>query len=364
MSENGLLLTKTNLMCNDKSKNQNKSRLTSRKSKKWKKNSKVQDAIKLQSNMSDQKSSDISDRTKKYADNSIADDLKDLSLDDKLERRAQRFKNEETTSKDRNDYGYVSRGEDFRLQRSPKEQELFFKSILFSFVNYCNANTSSELHDDLRNFVEEENIMIGNVESQEVSIASILESLRKLREALISLKPNEFTKKVFLFSVRLSSSMGYFQTFVPSIMHLLQFQNYNLLSELELQEISTLLVLYISHFNQDNSKALRYYFRYLKEYDDQRTLMVLRSWIMNDYYTWIRLYNSEIDSCRASVMKLGLPIVLQTMTSCVSKSYYSMGFKDFENSLLPNNVTFDNLVENYNLAWRKEASVIIFRDRK
>lgn len=187
-------------------------------------------------------------------------------------------------------------------------------------------------------------------------------SLRKLREALLSTKANSFTKNVYLFSVRISSVIGHYQTYVPSILYLLEDKHQHLLSESERQEIATLLVLHEAHFTQENVKALKLYFKYLDGVDT-KTLQILKAWIAKDYYTWIKLYNTETDAAKVVIMKLGLGLMVHHINCCFKVSYYTFSLKDFVNIYLPSGYGITDFIDLYNLDWKIIGENLMIKER-
>jgi hypothetical protein len=290
----------------------------------------------------------------------------ELADEEKLKLRRNRFsgdnKNFNSTS---NQYGYVSRGEDNRLQKSHKERLNFFSHIVSSFIRYSNENTSSDLSRDFDRFINRNDIPPESDDPGILDIPtidSILNNLRKLREALLHERATEFIKKVFLFSIRVAVNMGHYQTYIPSITYLLHSHNSLLLEDTEKQEIATILVLHTAHFNGENSKALQLYFKYV-DTSEIKTLKILKSWINNDYYNWIQYYNSETDNGKAFLMKFGLPHMARHMVNSISKSYFSFKLKDFEDNYLPNGSSYTQLSDKYKINWKLENDTIVVRER-
>lgn len=286
--------------------------------------------------------------------------------EEKMRRRANRFNNDnEKYNSTKNQYGYISRGEDNRLQRSNKDRVEFFNSIVSSFIRYANKQTSSSLSKDFDKLINKSGILPLSLNTSDLepsTIDSTLTNLRKLREALLHEKTDQFSKKVFLFSIRVAVNIGHYQTYVPSIMHLLHPNNSLLLSDLEKQEISTLLVLHIAHFNHENSKALHLYFKYINK-AEIKTLQILKSWINGDYYDWILFYNSETDNGKASIMKFGLDHMVSHMVKSITKSYFTFNLQDFEAHYLPNGSSYTELCEKYKTNWKLDHSSIVVRER-
>ncbi|CAH6722271.1 hypothetical protein CLIB1444_08S05688 [[Candida] jaroonii] len=258
------------------------------------------------------------------------------------------------------EYGFVSRGEDDRLQRSSKEREKFFDKIIRKFIAYCESNDTSTLSKELKRFTEDHQ---SDEKIKNVTMDSILSSLRKLRESMINGKCDKFTVKVFLFSIRISANIGHYQTYLPSIHFLLQQQDQELLQKPEKREIVTLLILHLSHFSKNNLKAFKEYFEYFKDEEDPTLLRTLKSWSTKDCFNWIRLYNNENDSAKSTIMRFGINAIIERMIQTINVSYFHLDL-DYLNRSLPNGITFDNLQKNHNVTWKVEGKNLIIRERK
>lgn len=347
------------------------------------------------------------------------DSINDTS---RLQKRSERFQNDKKST--RTEYGFVSRGEDSRLQRSEEERHVFFDSILRQFVEYCETN--SDVGFDLERWTREEfgkrgessveenedkeelNPVQGdkstessddtekakNKETQTArttdprrqgllrsvfaakgiskpkgassspkspTIDSILVSLRKLREALLHLLPDDFSRRVFLFSVRVSAPVGHYQTYVPSIHYLLR--RGSGISALERREMALLLVLHVSHVNGDNSHAFRVFYRYLDRTADMKTLVILESWIHGEYSVWVRMYNAEADPATAAIMAVGVRKVVTHMAACITRAYFNVLVIALE-EWLPRGVTIAMVQEEYGQKWRVEGDNVVVRERR
>lgn len=292
----------------------------------------------------------------------------DSSKSKKLQQRRDRF----STPTVPTTYGFVSRGEDSRLIHSESARIEFFDKTLAQFISYCNQSSSNELskkfqtllpmHNDDRKLVEDldgsSDISSKNLleDQTSISIESILSSLRKLREALLPLDCDAFSIKVFLFSVRLSANFGHYQTYIPSINYLL---DKNISAE-DKAEIGSILVLHASHFNNDNSRAITYLFKYVAT--DLKLKHVLLAWIQKDYCNWVKLYNTESDSGKSSVMRFGLKNMIRHITTCISASYYNLKITEL-NQFLPKGVTLEVLKKDYGVDWELTDSNVAVRKR-
>lgn len=274
-------------------------------------------------------------------------------------------------------YGYTSRGEDNRLQKSSKERQEFFKTILSQFVEYCNDNASYTVRKDLEEYIlgRVDDTIGSYIESTgsisrssagskpTITLESILASLRKLREALLHTKPEEFNKIVYIVSVRLSTSIGHYQSYLPGIKYLLE-DCPHLLTVEETKEMANLMVLHFLHFNNEPQFAMKYYFKYLKDEGAYRTWDIIESWIHKDYLNWFRLYNTETHNLRSKLMNFGVPKMVPIMIKSITKSYFTYQYEDFKILLLPNGTSYEDLIGEYLAPWEKNGDTILVRNRK
>lgn len=297
-----------------------------------------------------------------------------LTLDEsKLKSRSERFNKSNETSAGRGigGYGFVSRGEDDRLQRSERERKLFFEKIFNDFMNYCIQLDSclKEKVRELANSNDEVGQIGGEIDrlkisedrkAQTTSLDSILTSLRKLREALLFAKPDEFSKRVFLFSIRISASIGQYHTYIPSINYLLE-DAVTLLTQMEISEVATLLALHLAHFNNHNLRAIEVYYKY--NIDNVSLLKCLKAWAVGDFHNWTKVYNTECDGCKSAIMRMGLTRILNSMVKAMTAAYFSLDKLYLEDCVLPNGVDVSILVEKYNCPWKVSDKVVILRER-
>ncbi|GMM39038.1 hypothetical protein DASC09_063770 [Saccharomycopsis crataegensis] len=304
-----------------------------------------------------------------------------LSNDDqeKLKQRALRFS---TNNKDQGkNYGLVSRGEDNTLQLNRNnEREKFFADIKKQFILHCSSYDSVEgLREDLTN-IKDHN------KSQKTKVEEILMNLRKLREALLNAKPTEFTAKVFLYSIKVGSRSGHYQTYVPCISYLISnvIENKHAdfkLQEYELDEIIGIYILHLAHFNlktidkghiysnyQDLSQCFQLFFKYIPHnYAIKKILKAVGS---NDYVTWFNTYANELRSnlCYQMIInKLALNKIIQNLLLVLNSSYFMISVNYLEQDLLSGVVSYDYLKANfpqYCGHWKLNEGTIIIRERK
>lgn len=112
--------------------------------------------------------------------------------------------------------------------------------------------------------------------SKKPAIDSIIMSLRKLREAMIAQKPSYFMKTVFLFSVRVTSTMGHYASYVPSVLKLLEIHEDLPLTNAEVQEVCGVYALYLAIVAGNVAEGYQMLDR--NGWKDSRLHAVLRAW--------------------------------------------------------------------------------------
>lgn len=298
---------------------------------------------------------------------------------EKILKRAQRFQQSDSNNTTNKSYGFISRGESSALQHSRKEREKYFETIIDNFTKYCEGNSCSSLSQEFRKYIdregekdkkvnkghehesqkEKENHLLHNTNT---SIDSILLSLRKLREALINIPIDDFTIKVFLLSIRIAANVGHYQTYVPAINFLLAHKNH--LETQEHHEIATLLVLHIVHFNNDYHKATSLYFKHFTNNGRTKLLTIIQSWFLNDYYNWVKLYNSEVDNARSRIMSFGVKSIISTIITTLELAYFNIDCNYLNQKILPNGVDLTILQESYGVKWVVKDNNVVIRERR
>lgn len=287
---------------------------------------------------------------------------------EKNKQRLARFAKSKSAPKD--EFGLVSRGNDTRLRNNEHDRVEFYRQILFQFVRFCSCSTPNSLHLGLSKLINEEDYQsIDNTDSdfpkpENVTMDSILLSTRKLREALLCDPPSAFHKKVFMFSVRISSVLGHYQTYIPSINYLILHRAELDLSDLEFEEIATILILHLVHLNENIPRAIQLYFRYIPH--KKEILTVIQSWINGNYYHWVRIYNEERNEAIVSLMKLGHDKMVRRLIKTISCCYYTLQKSDLEQNYLPHDLNFDELVSKHKINWKlsDDGKTVIIRERK
>lgn len=254
-------------------------------------------------------------------------------------------------------YGLVSRGEDTRLQQSEQSRHEFFDRIIDTFEREKRPAASDTGSSESGSFVGAE------TQERQTSEATsrVLADLRKLREALLQTEPDDFAKKVYLFSVRVSSAVGHYQTYMPSIQFLLD-RGQALLTNDERRELTALLVLHLLHCNNDNFRAMRLFFAEFDAHKDARLHTVLRAWITNDYWTWMACYNAETDHSQYAIMTMGLARMSQRIVECLGLAFFTYNVASFAR-LLPRGMLVEQFLERNKLAWAVDGENLVIRQR-
>lgn len=278
-------------------------------------------------------------------------------------------------------YGFVSRGEDSRLQNSEKAQREYFEWVLQTFEGYrgqpegdaegktgkggnaggADKKDSKKVHQMEKNASNGEIKGSINKRRSSGSIDSTLAALRKLREAMLHQKPTQFSVKVHLFSVRVSAPVSHYQTYIPSINYLLAS---GLLTADELEEVATLLVLHVSHHNYQNEKAFRIFNQHLLRDKNSHLHSVLVAWTTGDYHTWLAKFDGECDHCIHAIMAGGLAKMMGHMVTCMTKSYFTLATREFEEKFLPKGMSQSDFMDKYAQQWKEEEGRVVMRQRR
>lgn len=277
-----------------------------------------------------------------------------LNENAKLKLRRDRFKE---PLKDRLSFGLVSRG-DSSLQSSAEKRTEFFEQILDTF-----STLKSEQGDTFLNLSSSNSPLGASSKRSEPSleIAAMLRRLRTLREALLAHKPDDFTKRVFLFSIRVAAPVRHYETYVASSLYLLNYAS-DLLTPSEEREISWILIVHTSHCNGDNYRALRLFFKHLSERRDASLYNLLLAWINADYHTWLQHFNTESDAGIHAIMTFGADRMMQHMISSVSSSYFTFPIMSVED-LLPRGEKWSSFKERFAIKWTEDETNLIVRPR-
>ncbi|KAH3674958.1 hypothetical protein WICPIJ_009403 [Wickerhamomyces pijperi] len=281
-----------------------------------------------------------------------------------LERRKLRFSSMNSNKKSEQ-YGLLSRGEDNRLQRDPEARVAYFKKIQQDFTKGfydSDFGQLTEVFDGLSlkgQGQDDDGSSTGSSTENKHNnkiIDDTLMSLRKLRESMLKITADDFTKSVFLFSIRISSRIGHYQTYLPSITYLLNHQT--ILTDSELKEIAHLYILHVSHFTRDDMLALELCHSYCP--GNLRLLEVLQAMRTSDYLHWLRLYHNEKDTAYRQVMKFALERMVKSAIRVITKAYFQLPKAYVEDIF---KLKFEVLKDRYDCQWKQDEDKIVIRQR-
>lgn len=236
---------------------------------------------------------------------------------DKLKERKERLNKPQKV-----DYGYVSRGEGNKLQKDVGAREAYFSDIK---------------------------------KMDPKKLDTILDSLRKLREAMLHLTLDNFTKEVYMYSFEFGASVGKYQTYVPCGQFLLRT---NLMTKEETASVAAILTLHISHCNHDSGRAWLLFFRHFSRQDP--LYAVLEAWDLDDYVKWMELFRNEKNESRKQVMELGSGKMMRHMAKCLTVLYFTMAADEMAQLV---NSDINRFIEQYKLGWTVENGIVTLRSR-
>lgn len=255
------------------------------------------------------------------------------------------------------EYGLVSRGEDDRLQRDANARIELFKQVQHE-VSFNAAKLGAKELELLFNS------KVPDVSNQDRAkfkdLDHALMSLRKLREALLKFPIDEFSKDVFLFSIRISSIMGSYQTFIPSIRFLLDNSQAGVLQTIETEYIANIYALHLTHFSGNHSLALQIANKYCSKND--RVFAILKSFRCCNYLEWFRYYGKEPDPSKKMIMKFGEDKMLRYTAKVIHKTYFQLPKRYLEEVF---RMDYDTLRDKCGAAWDDQTrpGVVIVRSR-
>ncbi|KAG7881239.1 hypothetical protein KL938_003369 [Ogataea parapolymorpha] len=262
---------------------------------------------------------------------------------DALERRRNRFlKDQDHIRLSKNaEFGLISRGEDLRLQQN----ECARRDLLTKIQSNIKTNAKPD---------------------------SILMDFRKLRESLLSQPHTEFAKDVFVNSIHYSASIGHHQSYVPSILHLMEAEKKNqLMSSTEKEPVLLILALHKAHYNGEFESVFELL---LLNFDiapnfgkpascaPEAAFFATYALMTKDFYLWTRQYNYlSKNPCYKSVMDLRLKAFRQTEVETLHRSYFMLNKRVLLNFV---NTSWEELCKDHNIGWTLENDTVTIRRRK
>ncbi|KAH3670518.1 hypothetical protein OGAPHI_001033 [Ogataea philodendri] len=260
-----------------------------------------------------------------------------------LERRRNRFKQDQQKidREKSNEFGLVSRGEDLRLQQNHSDREKLYKKICHNLETGANND-------------------------------SILLDFRKLRESLLALKHSEFAKTVFVASIDFSASIGHHQSYVPSIMHLIQAEKTNsFMNKTERTRVLVLLALHKAHFNKEYEQAfsillqnfeLSPNFQSPKKSDQDQAYFACYAALTNDFQLWWPCYRQLAEQkTYKGVLDLEIHQFRQKAISTVNCTYYVLKKNTLEDLL---HISWEDLQSSFSTNWSLQNDTVTIRKRK
>lgn len=198
----------------------------------------------------------------------------------------------------------------------------------------------------------------GSNDGENWSMDRILTSLRKLREALLPVKPDEFGKRVFIFNVKVSILVKSYQSYYPALVHL--FERFDdLLDKGEKRELGLFRVLHLAHFNMDLNEA--YYMLLTYVPDDRHVAYILRALAGDHAATWLSLYQQERSVYFRTLMSFSTDKMVESMLRQIGKSYMQLSKPALESMT---GLSWDELRRNYSCNWALDNQKVIIRQRK
>ncbi|KAG7801156.1 hypothetical protein KL944_003563 [Ogataea haglerorum] len=260
-----------------------------------------------------------------------------------LERRRNRFlKDQDQIRGSKNaEFGLISRGEDLRLQQSESAR----KDLLTKIQSNIRSNAKAD---------------------------SVLMDFRKLRESLLSQPHTEFAKDVFVSSIRYSASIGHHQSYVPSIVHLMEAEKKSqLMSSTEKEQVLLILALHKAHYNGEFESVFELL---LQNFDisldfgkpascvPEAAFFATYALMIKDFYLWTRQYSYlSKNACYKSVMDLRLKAFRQTEVDTLRRSYFMLRKEVLLGFL---NTSWEELCKEHSVEWTLDNDTVTIRRRK
>ncbi|ANB14478.1 hypothetical protein AWJ20_2070 [Sugiyamaella lignohabitans] len=270
------------------------------------------------------------------------------------------------------EYGLISRGEDNRLRVDSKARRTYFYQTQLRALKIIAASTSQRQYiEDVLKIVDHEVSdsyqavdTNGRHQSSDTdSEDSVLMSLRKLREALLPIEPDKFTKQVFLFSVRMAVLAGKYQAFIPSVLYILDVIHPVVpLSFDEFRQVALLHVYHTAHFSNDVGTAYKTLYHYLP--DDKRAWTVLQALASNNFVSWVQQKRTEPDLWLRLSLDQNHATMAKNAIPTISKSYMKLHESSIERLL---GLDWNTLTSNPNIGcvWPKDSTgTATIRQRK
>ncbi|KAK9448051.1 uncharacterized protein V1518DRAFT_456781 [Limtongia smithiae] len=268
------------------------------------------------------------------------------------------------------DFGFVSRSGETRLQHDAALQARYFTYLQQQYLLACAAAPGS---DALRRTFErlslgedggdndDDEAAAAAAAARESALRRVLLGLRKLRQAILaSGPPSAFGKDVFMFSVNVAVPTGQHEQYVPAMKWLLDDAS-ALLTNAEAREVGALLTLHLAHFSNDVPAAFGAMQRY-NVFGDLALRQVVHAWADRDYVLWRRLFRRESDPARRRMMDFGDRQMAMETLKRIGAAYFFMPQQDVEALA---GLPWRDCVEKLGCGWRREEQGrIVIRERR
>lgn len=258
-----------------------------------------------------------------------------------MARRKARFAKEgQIRREESRKYGLVSRGEDTRLQKDANARQQLFDETMEKVKQY--EKDSDKTQKDV-----------------------ILMDFRKLRESILKLHPDEFSRQVLLESIWFSISVGNYQSYVPAIKEILDKsrRTKGFLTEDRRREVSTYLALHMVHF-RDSERGIELFHN---ECDDETAARLIEDYMTGQVYQWLQQYKTLCKSPStllrnyASILEAtGYHGLVEELAKQIQQSFFVIPKSVVETMTTE---SYEQLVKEYKLNWTLEGSTVTVRSR-
>lgn len=277
--------------------------------------------------------------------------------DDRIKQRQARFFSDtKLSAKGAPSYGFVSRGEDDRLQKDEDARRELLGDVTNRLMELVVDHPQLEVPALFDGIELESSYDDTSRTKSSRSIDSVLSDLRKLREASLHLESCGLSKLVFLLSVRVGCLMKRYETMVPAAAFIMAHEE--LVTKEEMREVASYYTLYLCHHLNASSLAIREFFAYL-EYD-QSIKEILHAWIREDYVSWFLLFKTQHDPYIKQLMDSGKKVMAGHMIKVFSKSFFAYPVSSVETLL---ECKLESLGETYGIPWPQTNGYFTVRKR-
>ncbi|KAI5805528.1 hypothetical protein DFH27DRAFT_524013 [Peziza echinospora] len=201
-----------------------------------------------------------------------------------------------------------------------------------------------------------------HVEAEAGKIASILLSMRKLREGILgSSRMDQFVKDVYMFTVRTSIALRHPESYLPAVIHLLGEVNDKLpLTTEEMIEFCGYYMLHLACMLEDYSEAFRLRNKFAVR--DKAVDGAIAALVHHDYWGWAE-WRRKADLHKGRLMDLAAPRMREREAKCLSMAYFTI-----EKEYITNTTGLEWLeVKNiHNMDWElaEDQKKVVVRKRK